>query len=260
MDKKVQDWDVSQFDDTFCQWFWKGTNGNDLIEKLNTYVYDARIKNKNFVRRESESPTIYGVIINNHPRLRGTEWKFVKVGFSHVSTQETAGASGGKPNRLEVVMKKIETKLPEKFKITKEELKVKVLFKLPISATDTTSVYDTEDRIRQDFGLPLSKELAEELGLPIKTEWVITRQDYIHNYQQYEEKMKTENKLSTKIFKVEEHKSVKFKNYIKHVKKVKDEIGDFTEWLHKEWKLPEWLELRKCKDGSFEVCGQKAED
>ena len=243
MAKKKQDWDISQFDDTFCKWFWNGTNGNNLIEKLNKYMYASKIKNKNFVRRESESPMIYAVIINNHPRLRGTEWKFVKVGFTHVNTQKKkSAASGGKPNRLEVVKNKIKTKLPETFKISKEQLKVKVLFKLPISATDTTSIYEIEDTIRKNFGLPLSKGLAEELGLPIKTEWVITREDYIRHFKKYVKKMKTANKLSTKIFNIEEYKSVKFKDYMKNVKKVGGEIDR--------------IELRKCKDGSFEVCGE----
>ena len=130
-----------------------------------------------------------------------------------------------------------------------------MLFKLPISATDITSIYDTEDRIRQNFGLPLSKGLAEELGLPIKTEWVITRQDYIRHYKKYEGEMKKDNKLSTKIFK-EYSKSMKFKDYIKNVKKVKDEIGgeEFNKWLYNEQEFPFALELRKYKDGSFEVC------
>lgn len=176
-DLKLETWTTWN---EFCKWFWKESNGNHLIKKLNASPH----RKSDYVRREKLRPVVYCVVVNERD-FPGTteqktktkeaikvEWKLCKVGFTHVDT------TPGTNNRMETLMEEVCKKYNEK----KEGRKAKasVLFKLPIGAVDTTPFFDTEKRIRLDVGWPIRKDLAKKLGLPCSTEWVLTTQGFIN--------------------------------------------------------------------------------
>ncbi len=154
----------------FVEWFWNGTNGNQLIKELNTGSFHRT----DYIRREKDRPTVYCIGLNDgqFPGKNGSiQRKLCKVGFTHVDT--TTGTN----NRMEDVMKKIcskyESKRPDR------KASAGVLFVLSIGAVDTTPYLETEKRIRAAVGWPINKGLAKELGLPCSTEWVLTTQAFI---------------------------------------------------------------------------------
>lgn len=157
--------------DDFCDWFWIGSNGNDLIKKLNA--------------RKKGRPVVYCIVLNDGQfpgkskdktktgATREVQWKLCKVGFTHVdTTKETS-------NRMEDVMRKIRCS-NVKYETKREGRKASVLFKLSIGAVDTTPYLETENRIREAIGWPIDKKLAKEFGLPCSTEWVLTTQAFIY--------------------------------------------------------------------------------
>lgn len=151
------------------EWFWRGTNGNDLIKELNT---SRPSRGNDYIRREKARPTVYGIVLNKGLGDEvDHEWKLCKVGFTHVNTDP------GEGNRMEQVIADIKRKYDSKGKGRKA--KPDVLFVLAIGAVDTTPFSDTEKRIRNAVGWPLDKKVAKELGLPCSTEWVLTTQKFI---------------------------------------------------------------------------------
>ena len=172
--------------DEFRKWFWEGKNGNKVIDGLNEYHFNQHGKKGDQLRRESDSPTIYGLVINNSMDLGDPDWKLCKVGFTHVSTKP-----GSAKNRMEQVQDKIRKKL--------SQVGVSVLFTLPISPTDTTPVLEVESNVRKAIGFPIDKDLADKMGLPVKTEWVLTTQTYIDILKKHIGEMKDNSKvLSTR--------------------------------------------------------------
>jgi len=87
----------------FVKRFWSpGSYGNDLIKYLNSK------SSTDYIRREKERPTIYGIVLNDDSipcKEGGVQWKLCKVGFTHVDT------STGTNNRMEQVKEKIEKKI-----------------------------------------------------------------------------------------------------------------------------------------------------
>ena len=67
---------------------------------------------------------------------------------------------------------------------------VATLFALRIGSVDTTPFHETEKRIRQKIGTPITKEKAKELKLPVPTEWVLTTQKHINEIKAAIEKIK----------------------------------------------------------------------
>lgn len=147
----------------FYKWFWTGTNGNELIEDLNSHCRDQKgYLNPDRIRRERDPPVIYCIVINDDG-IAGPHWKLCKVGYTRLPTGEKTN------NRMEQVMKEIEEVYG----------KAAVIFKLPIRAIDTTPHFETEGKVRGHVGFKIHKEVAKELKLPVPTEWVLTTQKYI---------------------------------------------------------------------------------
>ena len=141
----------------FVEWFWSGTNGNELIKELNS----SESHGDDYIRREKERPTIYGIVLNDGSfpgKVGKVQWKLCNVGFTHVNT-----ATGTK-NRMEQVKVEIEGKYDSKRKDRKPAAATaSVLFVLPIGAVDVTTFSDTEKRIRNAVGWPIQTALAKKL-------------------------------------------------------------------------------------------------
>ena len=183
-----EEWTSSE---AFYRWFWKGTNGNELIDRLNMHNFNQQgDKGCDRIRRESDSPTIYGLVINNDMDLGDPDWKLCKVSFTHLSTKPVSDENCPK-NQIEKDKAEIEKIFPE--------VTVSVIFALPINFIDTTQVSKVEERLRNAIGFPVDKDLAELIDLPEKTEWVLTTQPYITVLKERIDKMKKKSLLSTKV-------------------------------------------------------------
>lgn len=161
--------------DAFLEWFWKGTNGNDLIRELNSYAQKKDLDDR--IRREKDCPHVYAIVLNNFTKARDEEWKLVKVGFTHKSIKRNSN------NRMEQLQKIIESKLNKDSNraatASKPEVKASVLFAVRIGSVDTTPFHDTEARIRGKVGIPIKTAKAKEHNLYAPTEWVLTTQSQI---------------------------------------------------------------------------------
>ncbi|KAJ7376508.1 hypothetical protein OS493_034244 [Desmophyllum pertusum] len=122
---QVPEWPQTR--EAFLGWFWKGTNGNDLVKELNR----SPSHGDNYIRREKDRPTVYGIVLNNDQLTpEANVWKLCKVGFTQVPTAE------GTNNRMEQLKKEIDRKYKDKTE--GREANASVLFVLPIGAVDTT--------------------------------------------------------------------------------------------------------------------------
>lgn len=188
----------------FVKWFWSGTNGNELIKKLNC----SESHGDDYIRREKERPAIYCIVLNDGPfpgKEGKVQWKLCKVGFTHVNTATEAG------NRMEQVKEEIESKYESKRGDGKAN--ASVLFVLPIGAVDVTTFSETEKRIRKAVGRPIHKDWAEELGLPRSTEWVLTTQQFIDQINvRKQRKQKAEGSADL----IDLFKELKFKDFNTH--------------------------------------------
>lgn len=157
----------------FPQWFWSGTNGNDLIRELNKYALKEK-KGEDRIRREKDYPCVYGIAVNNF--LKGDQnWKLVKVGFTHKSIAKDSN------NRMEQLTKQIKSEL---------KLTAVILFALRIGSVDTTPFHETETRIRNKVGKPIKEGKAKEFKLPVPTEWVLTTDEHIKKIKKAIDKIK----------------------------------------------------------------------
>lgn len=163
--------------DAFLEWFWKGTNGNDLIRELNSYAQKKGLDDR--IRREKDCPHVYAIVLNNFTiaRDKDSEWKLVKVGRTHKSIKRNSN------NRMEQLQKIIESKLNKDSNraatASKPEVKASILFAVRIGSVDTTPFHETEARIRGKVGIPIKREKADEYNLHAPTEWVLTTQSKI---------------------------------------------------------------------------------
>ena len=99
----------------FVEWFWSGTNGNDLIKELN----GSESHGGDYIRREKERPTIYGIVLNDGSfpgKVGKVQWKLCNVGFTHFNT------ATGTMNRMEQVKMEIERKYESRRKDRKPEV------------------------------------------------------------------------------------------------------------------------------------------
>ena len=167
----------------FPEWFWTNSNGNNLIRVLNFYALEKKIGDDR-IRREKEYPCVYALALNNFSKTEGSDWKLVKVGFTHKSTKKDSN------NRMEQLTKEIESKLNPGETASNPPVTVATLFALRIGSVDTTPFHETENRIRRKVGTPIKKEKAKELNLPVPTEWVLTPQSHINKMKVAIEKMK----------------------------------------------------------------------
>lgn len=156
----------------FPEWFWTKSNGNNLIRVLNFYALEKKIGDDR-IRREKEYPCVYALALNNFPMPEGSDWKLVKVGFTHKSTKKDSN------NRMEQLTREIESNLNQGATASNPPVTVATLFALRIGSVDTTPFHETENRIRRKVGTPITKERAKELNLPVPTEWVLTTQSHI---------------------------------------------------------------------------------
>ena len=161
--------------DAFLEWFWEGTNGNELIRELNSYAQKKDLDDR--IRREKDCPNVYAIVLNNFPIARDEEWKLVKVGFTHKSIKRNSN------NRMEQLQKIIESKLNNdsnrEATASEHEVKASVLFAVRIGSVDTTPFHETEARIRGKVGIPIKTTKAKEYKLHAPTEWVLTTQSQI---------------------------------------------------------------------------------
>lgn len=187
----------------FVEWFWSGTNGNELIKELN----GSESHGDDYIRREKERPTIYGIVLNDGSfpgKVGKVQWKLCNVGFTHINT------ATGTRNRMEQVKVEIERKYDSKRKDRKgEAATAAVLFVLPIGAVDVTTFSDTEKRIRNAVGLPIHKALAKKLGLPCSPEWVLTTQQFINGINMRKKELKAEGRADL----IDLFKDLKFKDF-----------------------------------------------
>lgn len=182
----------------FVEWFWSGTNGNELIKELN----GSDSHGDDYIRREKERPTIYGIVLNDGSfpgKVGKVQWKLCNVGFTHFNT------ATGTRNRMEQVKVEIERKYGSK----REAATAAVLFVLPIGAVDVTTFSDTEKRIRHAVGLPIHKALAKKLCLPCSTEWVLTTQQFINGIDMRKKELKAEGRADL----IDLFKDLKFKDF-----------------------------------------------
>ena len=157
----------NNFVEKFAKWFWQGTNGNQLILKLNTYSRnDTSLED--LIRREKDPPTIYAIVVKAYDGhfVETDEIRLVKVGLTRIDTTE------GTQNRMEQVMKSIAKK-------TKKKAKADIKLKLEIDSCNTLVHTEIEANTRNNIGLPLKSEIAKGLQLPVHTEWVVTTRSFI---------------------------------------------------------------------------------
>lgn len=122
---------------------------------------------------EKRYPHVYCIVSNDDnnpgkfavPGKGIVQWKYCKVGITQVDT------TTGTKNRMETVKNEIT-------KATGED--ASIIFVLPVKATDSTEDKKIEKDVREHIGWPLHKDLPNEIGLPVPTEWVITTQSYIN--------------------------------------------------------------------------------
>ena len=198
----------------FVEWFWSGTNGNELIKELNC----SESHGDDYIRREKERPTIYGILLNDglFPGKEGkVQWKLFNVGFTHVNT------ATGTRNRMEQVKVEIERKYESK-RGEGRKAEASVLFVLPIGAMDVTTFSDTEKGLRNAVGRPILKNVAKKLGLPCSTEWVLTTQQFIDEIKVRKKSLKAED--STDL--IDLFKNLKFKDFNGHVEPSRVKLED----------------------------------
>lgn len=167
----------------FPGWFWTKSNGNNLIRVLNFYALEKKIGDDR-IRREKEYPCVYALALNNFSIAEGSDWKLVKVGFTHKSTKKDSN------NRMEQLTREIESNLNQGATASNPPVTVATLFALRIGSVDTTPFHETENRIRRKVGTPIKKEKAKELNLPVPTEWVLTPQSHINKMKAAIKEMK----------------------------------------------------------------------
>lgn len=182
LSKMMDDLNLQGNSANFPKWFWTGSNGNNLIRVLNFYALEKKIGDDR-IRREKEYPCVYALALNNFSKV-GSDWKLVKVGFTHKSTKKDSN------NRMEQLTREIESKLNQGATASNPPVTVATLFALRIGSVDTTPFHETENRIRRKVGTPIKKEKAKELNLPVPTEWVLTTQSHIKKMKAAIKKMK----------------------------------------------------------------------
>ena len=158
----------------FPEWFWSGTNGNNLIRELNKYALQEK-KGEDRIRREKDYPCVYGIAVDDFLTEGDKTWKLVKVGFTHKSIAKDSN------NRMEQLTKQIKSEL---------KLTAVILFALRIGSVDTTPFHETETRIRKKVGKPIKEEKAKEYKLPVPTEWVLTTNQHIKKIKKEIDKIK----------------------------------------------------------------------
>ena len=195
--------------EAFCKWFWTGNNFKYCIDKLNwESPYELKI------RIEKNPPIIYCIAI----KIPGNDGaaRLCKIGLT------LADISGPK-NRLKNVMDKI----PKDYQ--KEE--PPEVFKLPVAATNTSPLLDTEAEVREKFGIKVNEELARELSLPNITEWVLTSSDYICWIKRL-----TDSRKATTDEVTNERNTFRFF------------LNQCNQGITELFELPDWLEI--CKESS----------
>ena len=155
----------------FCSWFWSGTNGNTLIQALNSN--NSESSGSKIRRLNGWWPHIYCVVLNDDaipglgpgPGPFGlVQWRYCKVGLTEVDTTTNTR------NRMETVQNEITRKI---------DSPAGIIFVLPVRDFDSRPNSVIEEGVREHIGWPVNKELVRTIGLPFLTEWVITTQPYI---------------------------------------------------------------------------------
>ena len=128
-------------DEGFLEWFWQGTNGNNLIRFLNTHPREDKII------RERFSPFAYGLIFNGpisdtakNSSQFNSKFRLMKVGFTQSSTVFNEN------NRMEQIIRDFRNYH------NVNAANISMLFVLMKSASDTTSHRDFERNIRINLG------------------------------------------------------------------------------------------------------------
>ena len=156
----------------FCDWFWSGTAGNDLIVALN--LNNSKSSGSQIRRKHCEWLHIYCVVLNDDENpgkavIQGKEtiqWRYCKVGKTEKDT------TSGSNNRMETVQGEIERKT---------EKKAGIIFVVNVNGTDSRPNNEVEKSVRKAIGWPVDKKLACENKFPVPTEWVLTTQKCIND-------------------------------------------------------------------------------
>ena len=143
----------------FCKDFWTDDQTvNHIINRIND-----RSPHGERIRREKHPTIIYCIGIDVPRDKNGGKWLLCKVGL-------TQGDKNEPYNRMDRVRNKITNTDPNS--------EPRTIFELPVSATDTKSIFSIEDHIRRNIGIKVDKKVVEEWQLPYTTEWVLTTKEY----------------------------------------------------------------------------------
>jgi len=203
------------------RYIWEDISGRPVYLNFETYrshIYGVLLKHpspeeesktSNFSKKDGGDPPAAKTGVLN-VKYKDKMWRLVKIGFTQCDTARTQyvtpdkkksvkGAQNNpvtgdttpknsKPvndkdaatptkvvssNRMEAVEDEIERKVLGS--------RAKTILVLAIDPLSLKTLRSEEDNVRKAFGIPVPKDKAKDLGLPIKTEWVFTTQEFIDN-------------------------------------------------------------------------------
>ena len=205
----------------------------DGVKKLKENLDKEKPQDKRsiLINKDMKKPHVYGVVVETIEC--GTEgvtdytqfledWKLVKIGY-------TASRDDKRENRVKTGIHN-----------DNKYLTASILFLLPLSATkqDKTKSGEAEKNVRRNFGLKLSKDLAKELKLHNPTEWVLTRKEYIREFNVAMAKI-DDRVPSTDIFDA----FIKFEDFYEKMKEGGEYQQPATTQNVPKLELTEWLKL-----------------
>ena len=113
--------------------------------------------------------------------------EMVKLSGNIAKLETGNDTTTGTNNRMETVEREIK-------KVTK---KAKTIFVLPVKATDSRPNTVIEKSVREQIGIPVSKDLAHYRRLPYQTEWVLEAQSHLTNIRTKINKKKGKQEMDT---------------------------------------------------------------
>lgn len=164
--KHQEDDDIIKLTQEVAKKCWSFTA--EFIRAMNT----AESKPKDsWIQFQTYRTYYYGVMASTvsfkNPK-NGTEWVCVKVGFTQLEDIMTRPLDV----RNEVIKNFVGPEAEERDRETIEK-QVRVIFCVPQSLLDPRLPVNTEKAVRHAVGIPLQKDEAKSLKLPVPTEWVI---------------------------------------------------------------------------------------
>ena len=171
----------------FLEWFWRAPENR---ESILTSMNKARGRKHESIRREMDSPTIFGITLNSS-LVDENQWTLCKVGVTYCN------ASHDNSKWITQLLKTIPSKFNSSHKATAEATAT-VLFKFEIGPLNITQPFGLKKKIKLMMGMPVPQAIAERCNLVTPTDWVLmvpSTRDFI------EEKVDENNGQGTNNFK-----------------------------------------------------------